>query len=168
MSFASPPDAPSRWRDVRLGASARGVSYAGDMLSATALVLVLQGRGAGGYAVAALLIAAAAPLVIFAPLTGRLVDRVDSRALIVTGGLAQAACCVVMAYTGSVAALVGLVALVATGAAVTQPTFAALTPEMVRRADLPRASAIGQTAGSIGMLVGPPVAGLLVGLYGQR
>jgi MFS family permease len=169
MSFASAAfERPSRWRDVGLAAAARGVSYAGDMLSATALLLVLQQRGAGGYAVAALLIAASGPLVLFAPLAGRLVDRVDSRLLITTVGLGQAACCVAMAYTRSAPVLVGLVALVATGAGVTQPTFAALLPEMVRRDDLPRATAIGQTAGSVGMLAGPALAGLLVGLYGQR
>lgn len=144
------------------------MSFAGDMLSATALLLVLQGRGAGGFAVAALLLAASAPLVLFAPLTGRLVDRADSRTLIVLAAIVQAACCVVMAYTRSAPLLVGLVALVATGAAITQPTFAALLPEMVRKEDLPRAVAVGQTAGSVGMLIGPALAGVLVGLYGQR
>jgi MFS family permease len=169
MSFTSPTAAvPSRWRDVGLAASARGVSFAGDMLSATALLLVLQGRGAGGFAVAALLLAASAPLVLLAPLTGRLVDRADSRVLITVVALAQAASCAVMAYTRSTPLLVALVAVVAAGAAITQPTFAALLPEMVRREDLPRAVAIGQTAGSVGMLIGPALAGVLVGLYGQR
>lgn len=169
MSFTSAPAAaPSRWRDVGLAASARGVSLAGDLLSATALLLVLQGRGAGGFAVAALLLAASGPLVLLAPLTGRLVDRADSRTLIVLVATVQTACCVVMAYTRSTPVLVGLVALVAAGAAITQPTFAALLPEMVRREDLPRAVAVGQTAGSIGMLAGPALAGVLVGLYGQR
>jgi MFS family permease len=169
MSFtSSPATVPSRWRDVGLAASARGVSFAGDMLAATALLLVVQGRGAGGFAVAALLLAASAPLVLLAPLTGRLVDRADSRTLIVLVAAAQAACCVVMAYTRSTPLLVALVAVVAAGAAITQPTFAALLPEMVRKDDLPRAVAIGQTAGSVGMLVGPALAGVLVGLYGQR
>jgi MFS family permease len=169
MSFASAhAGSPSRWRDVSLAAAARGVSYAGDMLSATALLLVVQGRGAGGSPVAALLLAASAPLVLLAPLTGRLVDRADSRLVITTAAFGQAACCVAMAYVRSTPVLVGLVALVAAGAAITQPTFAALLPEMVRREDLPRAVAIGQTAGSVGMLIGPALAGLLVGLYGQR
>ncbi len=169
MSFTSEPAVvPSRWRDVGFAASARGVSYAGDMLSATALVLVVQGRGAGGFAVAALLLAASAPLVLLASLTGRLVDRADSRTLITIVALAQAFCCVIMAFTRSTPLLVALVAVVAAGAAITQPAFAALLPEMVRREDLPRAVAIGQTAGSIGMLAGPALAGVLVGLYGQR
>jgi MFS family permease len=73
-----------------------------------------------------------------------------------------------MAYASSTALLVGLAAVVAAGAAVTQATFAALVPDMVRRPDLARAVALGQTATSAGTLVGPPVAGLLVGLYGVR
>ena len=61
-----------------------------------------------------------------------------------------------------------LVALLACGLAVTQPTLAALLPAMVRPADLPRASAISQTAGSLGALAGPALAGLLVGQFGTR
>jgi MFS family permease len=83
-------------------------------------------------------------------------------------GLAQAACCVVMAYAQSTPVLVGMVAVIAAGTSVTQPTFAALMPDMVRRDDLPRATATMQTASSVGMLVGPPVAGLLVGAFGLR
>jgi MFS family permease len=51
---------------------------------------------------------------------------------------------------------------------VTQPTLAALLPQMVRRDDLPRASAINQTAGWLGMLAGPALAGLFVGQFGVR
>src|SRR4051812_34025457 len=100
MSFTSASALPvTAWRDVRLSSAARGVSIAGDFLSATALMLALQSRGAGGYAVAAILLAASAPLAVLAPLTGRLVDRVDSRVLIATVSVLQAACCAVMAYT---------------------------------------------------------------------
>src|SRR3954469_24608336 len=169
MSFTSSPALfRTRWRDVRLSAAARGVSVGGDFLSATALLLALQGRGAGGDAVAAVLLAASAPLALLAPLTGRLVDRVDSRLLITTVSVLQTVCCAVMAYTHPTVALVGLAALVATGAAITQPAFAALLPDMTTRADLPRAAALGQTATSVGMLAGPPVAGLLVGSFGVR
>jgi MFS family permease len=169
MSFTSAPGvSESRWRDVRIAAAARGASLGGDMLAATALLLALQGRGEGGVAVAAVLIAASAPLVLLAPLSGRLVDRADSRVLLTVVGLVQAASCVGMAYARSTPALVALVAVVAAGASITQPTLAALLPEMVRRDELPRAMAAMQTASSIGMLAGPPLAGLLLGAYGLR
>lgn len=158
----------ARGSDVYLAAAARGVSSCGDFLAATALALVLQTAGAGGMAVSGLLIAAALPLVVLAPATGRLADRVDSRILLVGAGLAQSVVCVAMAYTGSPVLIVALAGLLACGLAVTQPVLSALVPEMVGRDDLPRASAINQTAGTLGILAGPALAGLLVGEFGQR
>ncbi|WP_405428196.1 MFS transporter [Micromonospora sp. NBC_00617] len=165
MSFTT---GPPRWSDVWLAASARGITICGDFLAATALALALQGAGAGGLAVSGLLLAATLPLVVLAPLAGRIADRVDSRTLLVTVGLAQAAICTLLAVVAHPVLVVGLVALLACGLAVTQPCLAALLPAMVRPADLPRASAISQTAVSLGALGGPVLAGLLVGQFGTR
>ena len=169
MSFASADEArPSRWGDVYLAAGARGISTCGDFLAATALALSLQSAGAGGLAVSGLMLAAVLPLVVLAPLTGRLADRVDSRTLLVCAGFGQAAVCAALAYVEGTALIITLVALLACGLAVTQPTIAALVPEMVRRDDLPRAMAVNQTAGSVGVLLGPALAGLLVGEFGTK
>ncbi|MEU8424063.1 MFS transporter [Micromonospora sp. NPDC048835] len=165
MSFTTDE---SRWSDVWLAAAARGTTICGDFLAATALALALQGAGAGGLAVSGLMLAATLPLVVLAPLAGRLADRVDSRTLLVTVGLGQAAVCALLAVVEQPVAVVGLVALLACGLAVTQPCLAALLPAMVRPTDLPRASAISQTAVSLGALGGPALAGLLVGQFGVR
>ncbi|MEU2661133.1 MFS transporter [Micromonospora sp. NPDC007220] len=165
MSFATDG---SRWSDVWLAATARGTSMCGDFLAATALALALQSAGASGIAVSGLLLAATLPLVVLAPLTGRLADRVDSRKLLVAAGLGQAAVCALLAFATHPALIIGLVALLAGGLAVTHPCLAALLPAMVRPADLPRASAISQTASSLGALGGPVLAGLLVGQFGAR
>ncbi|MER7268943.1 MFS transporter [Micromonospora carbonacea] len=165
MSFAS---CRSRWPDVWLATAARGISSCGDFLAASTLTLALQSAGAGGPAVAGLLIAASLPLVALAPLTGRLADRVDSRTLLVAAGVVQAAICLALAYAGHPALVIALVALLAAGLAVTQPVLAALVPAMVTPGDLPRASALNQTAGTLGALAGPALAGLLVGQFGTR
>jgi MFS family permease len=165
MSFASDR---SCWPDVYLSAGVRGVSLAGDLLAAVALALALQSAGAGGLAVSALMIAAVLPLVVLAPLTGRLVDRVDSRTLLVAVGSAQAAVCAALAFAERPVVIVALVALLSCGLAVTQPTLAALMPAMVHRDDLPRAAAITQTATSVGILAAPALAGFLVGQFGVR
>ncbi|MFI7279772.1 MFS transporter [Micromonospora chersina] len=165
MSFTS---GPSRWPDVWLATAARGISSCGDFLAASALTLALQSAGAGGLAVSGLLLAATLPLVALAPLTGRLADRVDSRVLLVAAGLGQAAICLALAYAGHPALVIALVALLAAGLAVTQPVLAALVPAMVRAEDLPRAGALNQTAGTLGALAGPALAGLLVGQFGTR
>ena len=151
-----------------LASGARAVSSCGDFLAATALVLELQQRGAGGFAVAAVLIAAAAPPVLLVRWTGRLADRTDSRRLLTATGLAQAAVCMALAFVSGPAWIIALVALLAAGLAVTQPCLSALLPSMVPADDLPRAMALGQTAGSVGMMLAPALGGLLMGRFGLR
>lgn len=165
MSFTS---APSRWSDVWLATAGRGVSTFGDFLAASTLTLALQSAGAGGFAVSGLLLAATLPLVALAPLTGRLADRVDSRVLLVAAGLAQTGVCLALAHVEHPGLVIVLVGLLATGLAVTQPVLSALVPAMVRAEDLPRASALNQSAGTLGTLAGPALAGLLVGGFGTR
>ncbi|SBT50754.1 MFS transporter [Micromonospora auratinigra] len=165
MSFTS---GPSRWSDVWLVTTSRGVSSCGDFLAASALTLALQSAGAGGLAVSGLLLAATLPLVALAPLTGRLADRVDSRVLLVVTALAQAGTCLALAYAGHPYLVMALVALLAAGLAVTQPVLSALVPAMVRAEDLSRAGALNQTAGTLGALAGPALAGVLVGQFGAR
>lgn len=168
MSFTSSDPPTSRWVDVYLMAGTRGISRCGDFLAATALALSLQSAGAGGLAVSGLMLAATLPLVVLVPLTGRLADRVDSRRLLIAAGIGQAGICAALAYVEEPAVIIMLMGLLACGLAVTQPTLAALLPQMVSRDDLPRASAINQTAGWLGMLAGPALAGLLVGNFGVR
>jgi MFS family permease len=144
------------------------VSSCGDFLAATALVLELQQRGAGGFAVAAVLIAAAAPPVLLVRWTGRLADRADSRLLLVATGLAQAAACVALAFASGPAEIIALVAVLAAGLAVTQPCLSALLPSMVPADELPKAMALSQTAGSLGMMLAPALGGLLMGRFGLR
>jgi MFS family permease len=158
----------SQWGDVYLASGARAVSSCGDFLAATALVLELQQHGAGGLAVAAVLIAAAAPPVLLVRWTGRLADRVDSRLLLVATGLAQAAACVALAFASGPVEIIALVAVLATGLAVTQPCVSALLPSMVPADDLPKAMALSQTAGSLGMMLAPALGGLLMGRFGLR
>ncbi|MGX6601547.1 MFS transporter [Micromonosporaceae bacterium Da 78-11] len=165
MSFAS---ADSRWSDVYLVAGTRAVSVCGDFLAATTLALVLQQAGHGGLAVSALMLAAALPLALLAPLAGRVADRVDSRTVLVVAGFAQAAVCLALAFATQPMVIVVLVAALACGLAVTQPTLSALVPEMVRPDDLAKASGLTQTAGLLGMLVAPALAGILVGQTGAR
>ncbi|MET8063038.1 MFS transporter [Micromonospora sp. NPDC005313] len=165
MSFTTDE---SRWPDVWFAATARGFSSCGNFLVTSALTLALQYAGAGGLAVSGLLLAATVPLVVLAPLTGRLADRVDSRVLLIVTGVGQGATCLALAYASAPALVIALVALLATGLAVSQPVISALVPVMVRPEDLPRAGALNQTAGTLGALAGPALAGLLVGQFGTR
>jgi MFS family permease len=165
MSFTS-AEPRSRWSDVALSAASRAISCCGDYIAATALALTLQAGGDRGIGVAALLIAAALPLALFGAPAGWLADRIDSRVLVVTTALAQAAVCLVLAFVHAPATMIALVAILALGSALTQPALGALTPEMVTRDDLPKATSVMQTATTIGMLSGPVLGGVLVSVFG--
>ncbi|ADD40936.1 MFS transporter [Stackebrandtia nassauensis] len=166
--LADPPQtvATSRWRDVYLDAGARLLAQTGMFGAVTALLLLMQSSGAGGLAVSALTIATMLPMVVLAPVTGRLADRVDSRLLLIAAGLIRAVASLALAFTADTVTIIGLVVVLSIGTALLQPTLGALIPAMVTRDDLPKASAISQTAGTIGIMAGPALAGLLVGGFG--
>ncbi|GAB3904519.1 hypothetical protein GCM10029964_098390 [Kibdelosporangium lantanae] len=145
--------------DLWLTALARAISVLGNE---TALVaLMLRMHDAGGWAVAALLAAGTAPMVLLAPLVGVLVDRYDSRTLIVVSGLGQAVVCAVLAFASVPAVVLALVTVNAVGSAVTGPTFAALVRHMSTK--VARANSVQQGGNTVALLAGPAVGGLLPG-----
>jgi MFS family permease len=156
------------WRDVYVLAGMRGLSFAGDIAAATALTLLLQENGAGSYAVMALLLAAAVPPALLAPVTGRFADRFDSRRLIVVVASLQILACLAMTQTTTPALLIVLAVLLSTGLAFTHPVFAGLPAAMVGKENVPRASSISQTTAMAGMVVAPGIAGFLTAHFGVR
>ncbi|MET7614989.1 MFS transporter [Streptomyces seoulensis] len=172
MTAITPPPptttAAPAWRDVYVLAGMRGLSFAGDIAAATALTLLLQANGAGSYAVMALLLAAAVPPALLAPLTGRFADRFDSRRLIVTVASLQILACLAMTQTTTPALLIVLAVLLSTGLAFTHPVFAGLPAAMVGKDNIPRASAISQTTAMAGMVIAPGIAGFLTAHFGVR
>jgi MFS family permease len=169
MSFTSSESlVRSRWGDVAVVSAAQFLGGLATFLVMVAQVLLLQQKGASGIEVSALVIAEALPLVVLGKLVGWLVDRVDSRVLLVVAGLGQALSCVALGFATERNAIIGGVLALSVCTAVTNPTRQALLPGLVVRDDLARASAIGQTAGSIGMMAGPALAGVLVGGVGPQ
>ena len=163
MSFTSP-----RWRDVYVAAVARAVDQGGTMLAAVTLQITLQQRGYGGPVIAALLLAAVVPPMLLAAVAGRAVDRFDSRRILVVVGLAQVLIALALAFATTLPAILALVAALAAGVTFTSPTFAALTPAMVGRDNLAKASGLIQSSVTVGLLAGPALGGLLVGAFGPR
>jgi MFS family permease len=162
----TPPVSRAAWRDVYTLAGMRGLSFAGDIAAETAIALQLQARGAGSYAVMALLLAATVPPVLLSPLTGKVADRFDSRTLMVTVGSLQALICVAMTIWTSPVVLISLSALLSAGLAFTHPVFGSLPSAIVGKENVPRASSISQTWAMAGMVAAPGVAGFLCGRFG--
>jgi len=152
--------------DLYMSAVARVVAVLGNGIVVTALLLQLHDAGAGGWAIAALLAAGSAPIVLLAPVTGMMVDRFDSRKLIVASSLWQSATCALLAFVDHVGVVLALVVLNAMGTAVVVPAFGALTPLMVPDRLLSAATSVQQGGHSAALLAGPPVGGLLAGLTG--
>ncbi|MBB5870763.1 MFS family permease [Allocatelliglobosispora scoriae] len=159
MSFINGARPTTDWRDVWISSGAQLISGTGSFLVMTTLLLAFQDGGEGGFAVAGLAIAAALPMVVLAPITGRMADRIDSRLLIVVAGVFQVIAALLLSVAHGVIAQIALLTLLCVGTAIGQPVRAALLPAMASRADLPKASAIGQTASSIGVMIGPALAG---------
>ena len=156
-------------RDVRLAALARAVCAAGDEMAVVALLLHLA-RASDGRAVAALMLAAALPLLLLAPWAGLLADRLSTRTALVGTGLLQAVAAAALAGAVAVdaglAVLLALVAIVSAAQAVAGPTWAALVPTLVAPAEVPRAVGFVQSAMTTGLVLAPLVAGVLVGALG--
>jgi MFS family permease len=155
-------------RDLWLVVVAKSVSLLGDEVAALALTLRLQAQGAGTGAVAALLVAALVPLVVLAPLVGRLVDGHDSRLLLVSSSLVQAALCAVLAFQTSTPSILLLVAALGCGQAVNGATWQALLPGIVGTERLPRAMGLSQAGATMASIASPALAGLLFAQFGAR
>src|SRR5205085_11731174 len=130
-----------RQRDVAILIFATAISVTGDAAALIALTLRLHARGQGGWVIAALMLAGAAPMIVLSPLAGRVVDRIDSRTAIASSALAQAACALGLAAVTNTAATLVLVALLASASTVMAPAVGALLPRTVPADRIVEASA---------------------------
>jgi MFS family permease len=167
MSFMDSLPATAR-RDLRTAVWARAISLLGDEMALVALLLRTQARGGGAWPVVALLMAGTLPLVLLAPIVGRLVDRFDSRGLLVGSALGQLICCSALAYQQQTAAVLLLVALMGAGQAVNGATWQALLPRIVGVERLPAALGTSQAAGTAASILAPVLGGVLTGWQGAR
>lgn len=162
MSFAS----KTRWSDIYISATSRFLAGAAQFTLSVTLLLSLQTAGMGGLAVSALILSATLPMVVLAPLTGRIADRYDSRLLILISGVVQSAAVLGLIFVDGLFAILALAMVGASGVALLQPVMGALLPVMSTKEDLPKASAVGQTGALVGMMAGPAIAGLIMGEFG--
>ncbi len=166
MSFTSA--SLRRNRDLWIAVVARAVSLLGDEAALVALTLMLHDGGSGAWWIAVLFVAGMAPLVLLAPIAGALVDRYDSRVLLVWSGLAQTAACLVLVQLHSVPLVLALVAVLGAGQAVNGATWQALLPSIVGADQLPAAIGMSQAVRTAAGIAAPAVGGALTGLYGAR
>jgi len=155
-------------RDLRLLSTAVLLSAAGDMLLMVVLALRVHDATASGFAVAALFGTLMLPVVALAPLAGRLVDRVETRRLLLLVSLAQAAIGGALVFADGLASILALTALLGAGAAVANPAEAALVPATVTDDKLRQANGWVETARYAGFTAGPLLAGALTAAGGVQ
>lgn len=153
-------------RDLYLAAGARAAGILGNTVLVTVMLLHFHDLGAGAWAVAGVLAAGALPIVLLAPVVGVVVDRFDSRMLMVVSSLWQAVGSLLLAFASDPRLALPLIALNACGTAMTNPLFLSLTSVMVRSGQLAAANSVQQGAVTIAMMAGPAAGGLLIGVTG--
>jgi len=104
-------------RDLRLLSGAVLLSAAGDLLMVVVLSLRVHDLTGSGFAVAAVFATLMAPIVLLAPLAGRLVDRTETRRLLLAVSLAQALVAGALVFAGGLAPILALTTLLGAGAA---------------------------------------------------
>ena len=144
----------------------RVVSFAGDGIGKTALVLYAATHGAA--AVSLVLLAVAAPRFL-GPLAGALADRLDQRRLMAACETGQAAVFAALAlFLPPLPVLLALVLVSGGLATAFVPAGRSAVPALVPEHKLGRANALLGTAFNIQVAVGPTIGGLAVELGGAR
>lgn len=151
-------------RDLTVLAAGLAVSTTGDAAALVALLLRLQPHGSGW--VAALLAAELLPYILLAPVTGRVVDRFVTRAVLLVALAGQAVVCVPLAFAADRRAIVALFAAVTALSAFVRPATSALVPVITGDGPAQRGYARLATGTGLGWIAGPAVGGLLSGGFG--
>ena len=145
-----------------------GLSSLGDELALIALTIKVAELTDSGWAVSGLLVAGLAPLVIFAPAAGVIVDNFETRRSLVIASGIQAGLAVWLAFAGGLPAILLLSFLLGTCTAVASPAIYTLAPVVVGEEHATEGNAYLETARYVGMISGPVLAGSLSFGAGSR
>lgn len=149
--------------------SARAVSFVGDSLSLTALMVHVATTTGPALAVSALLLAGDFVPSLLSPVAGAISDRFDLRRVMITCELAQGVLLALIALTlPPLPLLLVLVAVRAITGQIFQPASRAALPALVSDADLPRANSLIGFGTNGAEVVGPLLAAAMLPLMGVR
>ncbi len=148
--------------------TARAISFIGDGIAITALVLHVGSTNGTGTAVGALLLAQALPH-LAGPMAGVIADRTDQRRLMIACNVGNTVVFAVAAWL--LPGLLGLIVLVATSSlldTIFGPAGRSAIPALVDEDDLLPANAWLGTALNMQVAIGPLLGGLFVATLGIR
>jgi MFS family permease len=161
---------PLRHRDYRLLFAGQTVSLFGSMITYAVLPYHMYQLTGSSLAVGLLGLAELVPLLLTAFVGGALADAVDRRRLGIWTDVALAsgsAALIVVASTGGAPWMLYATAAWMSGvAALQRPTLESLVVRLLPRDDMPGAAALSMFRGSLAMIAGPAVGGLLIASIG--
>src|SRR5688500_13132573 len=144
-------------RDLRLLCAAIALSSAGDMLLMVVLALRVHELTGSGFAVSGLFVALMVPVVVLAPWAGRLVDRVETRRVLLLVSLVQVAVAGALVFADGIGSILALTVLLGATAAVASPAEAALVPAAAT-AGSPGAASLAAVTGAPPRAASPAAA----------
>jgi MFS family permease len=165
--------APFRHRRFALLWAGAFVSNIGTWMETVGVgILVTSSTGRAGWAG---LVAAAGfvPTALLAPFGGALADRLPRRTLLITTTSVQILFAGLLTLAASLGdPSPGLVTMIVLGAgcanAIGFPAYQAMLPDLVPREDVPGAVALSSAQWNLGRVIGPALAGLVIGLGGYE
>jgi MFS family permease len=158
-------------RDFRLLYLGQLISFFGSTLTTVALLYQVYALTRSPFAVGLLGFVQLVPLLLLALLGGALADAIDRRRLVqltelALAGLSAALLINALLLVPHLWVLYGVGILAAALGTLQRPALAALVPRLVEREELVGAVALTKVSQSLGQIVGPALAGLLIAAVG--
>jgi MFS family permease len=164
----SPARAPKAGSSLRLATVLQVLVAAGNGLAYVALSLRVYQETHSTVAVTMVLVAGGLPVVLLAPLSGLLLDRLHMGRLLGAASLVVAASLGVLAFAHSLTDTVLLVLCFGVADSVLQPGLTAAIPQLAGQVPVTRATSRLQGAAMGGTAMGPLVAGVVGSIGGVR
>jgi MFS family permease len=160
------PLAEPAYRRILIG---QGTAFVGTMVTEVAVPVQIYAIAHSSLYVGLAGLAGLVPIVIFGLYGGAIADAVDRRLLYLVSSFVTWAVTIVLLAQAvlnlrSVGLILTLVALQAAGFAISSSTRGAIIPRIVAADLIPAANTLSFTVGNAGQVLGPLVAGVLVGL----
>lgn len=161
-----------RNRDFRLYWFGQAISLSGTWMQVMAQGWVVTSLSTAASTLGALNVVNTLPMLALAMLGGAFADRYEKRRILIVTQLAMMMLAFVFAalvFSHRIALwhVFALALLLGTATAFDLPAAQAFPPELVRREEIPKAIALMQAIFHGSRLVGPAIAGLLVGRFGE-
>jgi MFS family permease len=160
-----------RHRDYRYLYASQFITYLGTMVTYVALPFQVYALTGSSFLVGLLGLAELVPLLLTAFVGGALADAVDRRKMVLFTEMGLAAGCAVLVANALLAQprvwlLYAMAAVMSALGGLQRPSLDALTPRLVDKDEIPAAAALGSFRGSVGMIAGPAIGGLVLASAG--